>query len=407
MKSKLLHWIPRVLSMIFVLFLCLFSLDGFTEFNGWQTVLVVTTHLIIPFVVLLGTIIAWKRDLVGTIIFFFFAMYYVYMVGLGRHFSWYVSISGPALLIAILFFINWLSSRKNIQNFQYIKTKDGLEIFTESIGNKNNPAIILIMGAMNQSVFWYDSFCKKLADSGFFVIRYDHRDTGFSSVVDFKENSYTLDNLTEDVICILDGYNISKAHIVGISMGGYIGQLLAINYPNRVETLTLISTTADQRPYMDATMGNFNNKYELPYPSQKFIDYIENSKNNPPKDDEGFINSQIEGWKIFFGHELSKEDLDELIRLITLSNNRNKNKFSPFNHGLAVANSKDRMELVKNIYAPTLIIHGGKDICFGVKHSQFLNKNIPNSKLEVIENIGHMFSLSESDILISKILNNI
>lgn len=286
-----------------------------------------------------------------------------------------------------------------------IQNKDKLEIYTQSLGSKNNSAVVLIMGAMNQGIFWHDSFCKELSDNNLFVIRYDHRDTGLSSVVDFEKNPYSLDDLTDDVISILGGYNISEANIVGISMGGYIGQLLAINYPNRVRTLTLISTTADHRPYMDASMGNFNNKYELPYPSQKFIDYIENMKNNPPQNDEEWRNSQIDGWKIFFGHEPEGEDLDELIRLIDLSNKRNKNKFSPFNHGLAVANSKDRVEMIKNINVPTLIIHGENDVCFGLEHSQFLHKNILNSKLEIIKNMGHMFSLSESKTIISKLLS--
>ncbi len=111
MKNKFLHWAPRILSILFVGFLCLFSFDGFTKFNGWQTILAVAMHLLIPAIVLLGTIIAWKKDLVGVIVFFVFAIYYVYMVGLDRHWSWYVSISGPALLTSILFFINWLRNR--------------------------------------------------------------------------------------------------------------------------------------------------------------------------------------------------------------------------------------------------------------------------------------------------------
>lgn len=288
-----------------------------------------------------------------------------------------------------------------------VKTKDNLDIFTESLGSKDNPAIILIMGAMNQGLFWYDLFCEKLVTLGFFVIRYDHRDTGFSSTVDFKVSPYNLNSLTNDVLDILDGYDIKKANIVGISMGGYIGQLLAINHPTRVKTLTLISTTADQRPYMDAVMDNFDNKYELPYPSKKFIDYIANSKNNPPKTEAEFRRSQIDGWKIFFGKQLSQIDEIELVRLIDLSNKRNKNKFSPFNHGLAVANSDNRLDIVKNIIAPTLIIHGENDVCFSVAHGEFLNKKIPNSKLEVVKNMGHMFSLSESDILLNTILSNL
>lgn len=290
---------------------------------------------------------------------------------------------------------------------RFIKTKSGLEIYTESIGNINNPAIILIMGAMNQGIFWYDSFCKELVDNNLFVIRYDHRDTGFSSIVDFKNNPYNLNDLTEDVINVLDNYDISQAHIVGVSMGGYIGQLLAVNHPAKVKSLTLISTTADQRPYTDATMGNFSNDYNLPYPDKKFIEYIENSKNNPPKDDADFRNSQIEGWKVFFGHKLIKNDLDELVRLIDLSNDRGKSKFSPFNHGLAVANSKDRLKIINKIHTPTLIIHGENDPCFPLEYGQFLNQNIPNSELEIINGMGHMFSLTESKSIARRIINSI
>lgn len=91
MKNKLLYWSPRILAILFVAFLCLFSLDGFTEFNGWKTILVVVMHLAVPAIVLLATIVAWKRDLVGAIVFCALAVYYVYMVGLDRHWSWYVS----------------------------------------------------------------------------------------------------------------------------------------------------------------------------------------------------------------------------------------------------------------------------------------------------------------------------
>lgn len=107
MKNKFLYWTPRILSLLYVGFLCLFSLDGFNEFNGLSTLFLLFMHLLIPLVVLVATIVAWKRDLVGTAIFFFFAVYYVYMVGLDRHWSWYASISGPALVIGILYLLNW------------------------------------------------------------------------------------------------------------------------------------------------------------------------------------------------------------------------------------------------------------------------------------------------------------
>lgn len=286
-----------------------------------------------------------------------------------------------------------------------IETRGNLQIFTESFGNRNNPVIVLVMGAMNQGLFWYDKFCESVSEKGFFVIRFDHRDTGKSSVIDFKLDPYNLDDLAKDVIEIISGHGFKKVNFVGISMGGYIGQILGANYPESVATLTLISTTADHRPYMDATMGNFSNKYGLPYPSQKFIEYIETSKNNPPKNDEEFRSSQIEGWKIFFGHKFKKEDLNELIRLIDLSNKRNKNKLSPFNHGLAVANSENRLELVKKIKTPTLVIHGTDDVCFSLEHAVLINRSILDSKLKIIEGMGHMFAPSQVDVISNEIFN--
>jgi len=291
-------------------------------------------------------------------------------------------------------------------NERYIKTKKGLTIYTETIGNSNNPPIILIMGALNQGIFWYDSFCKSLSENNFFVIRFDHRDTGFSTVINYKESPYTLNDLTEDVIDISNAYNFNKVNFVGLSMGGYICQLLGINYPEKVNTLTLISTTSDHRPYMDSTMGNFNNKYDLPYPEKPFLDYIERNKINFPQTELDIEKNQIEGWKIIFNN-INDNDFDEVIKLIKLANKRNKDKYSAYNHGLAVFNSRERTDLLKKIIAPTFIYHGEKDPCFPIEHGKLLYKLINNSKFNIVKNMGHMFSLTESNYLLEEIVKNI
>jgi pimeloyl-ACP methyl ester carboxylesterase len=108
-----------------------------------------------------------------------------------------------------------------------------------------------------------------------------------------------------------------------------------------------------------------------------------------------------------FGNNLNENDITEIINLIDLSNKRNKNKYSPFNHGLAVLNSKDRIEIVKNIKIPTFIFHGENDLCLPLKHGTFLNSLIPNSKLEIIKGMGHMFSPLESRIIVKKIIENL
>jgi pimeloyl-ACP methyl ester carboxylesterase len=113
-----------------------------------------------------------------------------------------------------------------------------LELWTESFGDASRPTVLLIMGVMNQGILWPDEFCAEIADSGYHVIRYDHRDTGQSSSVDFEEHPYTLDDLASDALKVLDGYGVEKAHVVGLSMGGFLAQLLALDHPDRILSLT-------------------------------------------------------------------------------------------------------------------------------------------------------------------------
>jgi hypothetical protein len=111
-KRKIVHWLPRVLSVAFVLFLSLFALDVFAEYTGWILIWALLMHLL-PSLILLGVvIISWKHDLAGAIIFLGFAVFYVCAAGLGRPWTWYAFISGPALIVAALFFIGWLQERK-------------------------------------------------------------------------------------------------------------------------------------------------------------------------------------------------------------------------------------------------------------------------------------------------------
>lgn len=111
--TKIIYWLPRVLSIAFVLFLSLFALDAFTEYTGWELVLALFMHLL-PSIVLLGTIaISWRHDLVGVIVFFSFAVFYIQMAGLNRPWTWYVFISGPSFVVAILFLLSWLQKRRH------------------------------------------------------------------------------------------------------------------------------------------------------------------------------------------------------------------------------------------------------------------------------------------------------
>src|SRR6185503_10682216 len=114
--------------------------------------------------------------------------------------------------------------------------------FTESFGDCNADPVLLIMGAMASGVWWPRSFCMQLAGRGRFVSRYDHRDTGRSTSYGPGGATYSTETLADDAFSVLDAYNLESAHLVGMSLGGYLSQLLALKAPRRVKTLTLIAS---------------------------------------------------------------------------------------------------------------------------------------------------------------------
>jgi pimeloyl-ACP methyl ester carboxylesterase len=107
---------------------------------------------------------------------------------------------------------------------------NGLEIATEAFGDPTHSPVLLIMGAMASMLWWPEGFCERLANHGRYVIRYDNRDTGLSTKYPPGEPRYTFDDMVDDAIRVLDGYAIPAAHVVGMSLGGMIGQIAALKY---------------------------------------------------------------------------------------------------------------------------------------------------------------------------------
>lgn len=152
-----------------------------------------------------------------------------------------------------------------------IKISDHLTIYSEALGNILNEPLILIAGPGRTRIFWTDSFCKKLAETGFFIIRYDARDVGKSSKINFEKHPYFLNDIVEDVLQILDYYTIDKAHIMGSSIGGFVGQILASNHKQRVKSLTLVGTTLDDTNYMLMFLGKEPSVIYLPGPTVNYF----------------------------------------------------------------------------------------------------------------------------------------
>src|SRR3989344_266495 len=112
---KIVYWLPRVLSVAFVLFLSLFALDVFDYYRGWEVVAALFMHLLPSFVLLAVIAVAWRFELVGTVVFIFAAFGYIWLVGFDRHWTWYAFISGPAFLLGMLYFISWAAKKKYIK----------------------------------------------------------------------------------------------------------------------------------------------------------------------------------------------------------------------------------------------------------------------------------------------------
>src|ERR1700722_4528473 len=121
---------------------------------------------------------------------------------------------------------------------------NGADLCFETFGKSTDPAILLLAGGACSMLFWEEAFCERLAAEGpRFVVRYDLRDTGRSTTYEPGASPYTLQDLSDDAVGLLDALKVTKAHLVGFSLGGGIGQRIALEYPDRVASLTLISSS--------------------------------------------------------------------------------------------------------------------------------------------------------------------
>ena len=111
---------------------------------------------------------------------------------------------------------------------------NGVDLCVQTFGDRADPPILLIMGGASSMDWWEDGFCERLMAGSRFVIRYDHRDTGRSVSYEPGAAPYSLRDLAEDDVGLLDAFGLESAHLVGMSVGGWIGQLVALDHPDRV-----------------------------------------------------------------------------------------------------------------------------------------------------------------------------
>ncbi|HWR37327.1 MAG TPA: alpha/beta fold hydrolase, partial [Clostridia bacterium] len=218
-------------------------------------------------------------------------------------------------------------------------------LFTESVGDRNAPAVLLIMGAMASGVWWPSSFCAQLAGHGRFVIRYDHRDTGRSTSYGPGGAAYSTETLADDVLAVLDAYNVESAHLVGMSLGGYLSQLVALKAPLRVKTLTLIASL--RLALADPAMPAMDPRVPAYHAKAAEIDWT---------DRDAVLEYQVGAWRLLTG---SAHPFDEaFIRGLAQEDwDRTPNPLTPFNHA-CLRDPTGWTDRLDEIHAPALIVHG-------------------------------------------------
>jgi len=243
---------------------------------------------------------------------------------------------------------------------------NGIDICTESYGNPTHPAVLLIMGAMCSMVYWDEEFCQRLANTGRYVIRFDNRDVGRSIAYEPGNSQYTVIDMADDAVGVLDAYGIDQAHIVGMSLGGMIAQIIAIKHPSRVLTLTLIASSI---------FGSDDNNRDLPPMDKSILDYHANAGTINWSDEEVVTNYLVTGSRLLCG---SKHTFDEkrVNKQVTTEIKRANNLLSMFNHSLLKGDTSYEGKL-KGITVPTLIIHGTEDKILPYEHGLALTNEIP------------------------------
>ncbi len=260
----------------------------------------------------------------------------------------------------------------------------------ETLGDPQNPCIILIMGIGGQLIHWPTEFTQGLVKKGFYVLLFDNRDTGLSRYYDHLETPnlleaiavrqqrkyltlpYTLEDMAADVIMLMDELSIKQAHIAGISMGGMISQIVALKYPERVLSLTCIATTT----------GDPN----LPPAKPKVLEYFF-SFQRQVEDLESYVSSKIELHKIYNHPEHVDEKKTREFFIEAYLRAYNPSGFK--RQLLAIIFAESRVEELKSILIPSLIIHGDYDPVFSIEHGKQLAQSLTNSHLGIIEKMGH------------------
>lgn len=273
-------------------------------------------------------------------------------------------------------------------------TSNGFKIAFESIGNKENPSILVINGFRAPASTWSPDFILGLVDEGYHVVKIDNRDVGLSTYLSSKKKTfYTLHDMANDGIRVMDKLSVDDFHVVGSSMGGMIAQTMAIRYPDRVKTLTSIASTG----YLhDSELKHLTFSTAMKA-GIIFIKYGVKDRNIKQA-----VKRRIEAEAYLRGDEaITEEWIEDVVQKFVYEKERGAaiDKKAIKRHRKAIKLSGSRLEELPMIASPVLVIHGRKDPLILPEHAEKYAELIPNKKLVMIDDFGHVPSKEQEQLL--------
>jgi pimeloyl-ACP methyl ester carboxylesterase len=276
---------------------------------------------------------------------------------------------------------------------EHVIRSAGVELATEAFGDRQCPAVLLIMGAMASMLWWPAEFCGRLAGHGRYVIRYDQRDTGHSTKYPPGQARYTTEEMVDDAVRVLDGHSIAAAHFVGMSLGAMVGQIAAITYPTRVASLTAISSSP---------VGV--DRSHLPGCSARFTEHLAAAESVDWSNRTQVIDYMIADAHVLAGTGRPLEDAQ--VRAFV---ERDYDRAGGYEHALnhAALEIADAWRgRLKEIKAPLLVIHGTADPVYPFEHGVALSQAVEGAKLVGLHEGGHELHPADWDTIVEAIITH-
>jgi pimeloyl-ACP methyl ester carboxylesterase len=267
---------------------------------------------------------------------------------------------------------------------QFCDLGSGITLCYETFGDPSDPPALLIMGLATQMVAWHEDFCSELASRGLYVVRFDNRDVGHSTHLEGpgptlaqlltrskRAARYTLADMAEDTAGLITELGLAPAHVIGASMGGMIGQTLAIRHPELVRSLVSIMSNTGSR-----------------WTGQPALRIYPTFFGRTPTDRAGFI-AHAERLFAAIGSTGLERDVDGIRQIAELSYDRDPTTDGSQRQLGAIQASGDRTRELRRLKTPTLVIHGTADPLISPSGGRATARAIPGARLMMIEGMGH------------------